>query len=199
MNYIITIGREYGSGGRYIGEELAKRLNIHFYDHSLLEKVAEHSGFCMDYVKENDEKKENFFSYFGYNGSYDNLSASQKVSIAQFNTIKKIAENESCVIVGRCADYVLKDHPNIVNVFIHAKMENKIARAVKYYGLDEKKAKEKIKKTNKQRESYYNFYTNQKWGKASFYDICIDSSIGIEESVEVILQYVQKKLKIQIG
>lgn len=197
MNYIITIGREYGSGGRYIGEELAKRLHIHFYDHSLLEKVVEHSGFCMDYVKENDEKKENFFSYFSFNGSYNDLSASQKVSIAEFNTIKKIAETESCVIVGRCADYVLKDYPNVVNVFIYAKMEDKVKRAVKYYGIDEKKAEEIIMKKNKMRASYYNFYTNQKWGKASCYDICLDSSIGICETVEVILQYVQKKLQIK--
>ncbi len=194
MKYVITIGREYGSGGRFIGKLLAEKLNIGFYDNELLVKAAEDSGLSEVVFKNYDEKKDSFL----VNGigmySYD-MSLGQKVFLAQFDAIKKIAKQESCVIVGRCADYVLKDYPNVVNVFICAPMEDKINRAVKYYGLNPNKAAAQIIKMNKKRRGYYNFYTDKDWGKASNYDLCINSRIGVDETVDAIAAYVKTLLK----
>lgn len=166
MKYVITIGREYGSGGRFIGKLLAEKLGISFYDNELLVKAAEGSGLSEAVFKSYDEKKDGFL----VNGigmySYD-MSLGQKVFLAQFDAIKKIANQESCVIVGRCADYVLKDYPHVVNVFICAPMEDKIERAVKYYGLNPNKAATQIMKMDKKRRGYYNFYTDKDWGKAN--------------------------------
>lgn len=190
MSFVITIGREYGSGGRYIANELAKKLNVNFYDGKLLEKVAEKAGFSLDYVQSNDEKKDNYF--FGYNMfSSEVMSAAQRVATEQFKVIEHLAQTESCVIVGRCSNYILRDHNNVVNVFIYAQMKEKIARAVKYYNLKEKKAKEMIEKIDKQRASYFNFFTNMKWGRRENYDLCINSSIGIEECTDLIIQYLK--------
>jgi CMP/dCMP kinase len=195
MSYIIAIGRQYGSGGRYIAQELAKKLNINFYDNSLLEKVAQDSGLCVDFIKSNEEKKDSVFSFLGLHDSTNYLTSSQRVALAQFDTIEKIAQSgESCVIVGRCADYVLRKYPNLVSVFICAPIENRVVRATTYYGLDEKKAAETIKKMDKKRASYYNYFTDKNWGEAESYDLCINSSIGIEESVQVIADFVQHKI-----
>ena len=198
MSYVITIGRQYGSGGRFIAQELAKELNVPFYDNELLAKAAVDSGLDQDIVKSYDEKKDGVFagfipSLYGYD-----MTMGQKVFLAQFEAIKKIADAGSCIIVGRCADYVLRDRPNVVNVFITAKMEDCIKRCVKYYGVDEKKAEELIKKTDKKRASYYNFYTDRKWGRADQYDLTIDSSIGIKETCEVIKSFAEKKLKMKL-
>ena len=195
MSFIITIGRQCGSGGRFIGQELAKELNVPFYDNDLLAKAAVNSGIDEDVVKLYDEKKDGVFagfipSLYGYD-----MTMGQKVFLAQFEVIKKIAAEGSAVIVGRCADYVLKDKDNVVSVFIMAPEEDCVKRAVKYYGMDEKKAREYIKKTDKKRASYYNFYTDRKWSEASNYDLCINSSIGIKESVDVIKAFAEKKLK----
>ena len=169
MSFVITIGREYGSGGRYIASELAKKLNVNFYDGKLLEKVAEKAGFSLDYVQSNDEKKDNYF--FGYNMfSSEVMSAAQRVATEQFKVIEHLAQTESCVIVGRCSNYILRDHNNVVNVFIYAQMKEKI---------------------DKQRASYFNFFTNMKWGRRENYDLCINSSIGIEECTDLIIQYLK--------
>lgn len=194
MSFIITIGRQYGSGGRFVGRELAKVLNVPFYDNELITKSAVDSGLDPEVVKLYDEKKDGVFSGFvptlyGYD-----MTMGQKVFLAQFEAIKKIAEQGSAVIVGRCADYVLKDKENVINVFITANEEDCVARAVKYYNLDEKKAKDIIKKTNKKRANYYNFYTDKKWGAAANYDLVINSSCGIEACVEVIKTYVEKRI-----
>lgn len=198
MSYVITIGRQYGSGGRFIAQELAKELNVPFYDNELLAKAAVDSGLDQDIVKSYDEKKDGVFagfipSLYGYD-----MTMGQKVFLAQFEAIKKIADAGSCIIVGRCADYVLRDRPNVVNVFITAKLDDCIKRCVKYYGVDEKKAEELIKKTDKKRASYYNFYTDRKWGRADQYDLTIDSGIGIKETCEVIKNFAEKKLKIKL-
>ena len=198
MSYIITIGRQYGSGGRFIAQELARELGIPFYDNDLLAKAAVASGIDEDVVKSYDEKKDGVFagfipSLYGYD-----MTMGQKVFLAQFEAIKKIAEQGSAIIVGRCADYVLRDMDNVVNVFITASQEDCVKRAVKYYNLDEKKALEMIKKTNKKRASYYNFYTDKKWAHADNYDLCINSSIGIKESCDVIKNFVEKKLNIKL-
>lgn len=195
MKYVITIGREYGSGGRFIGKLLAERMNIPFYDEALLTKAAQESGLSEAVFKNFDEKKEGLFSSGMGMYSYD-MSLGQKVFLAQFDAIKKIANVESCVIVGRCADYVLRDCENVINVFICAPMEDKIKRAVTYYGLKENKAQSEITKRNKKRRSYYNFYTDKEWGKASNYDLCINSRIGIEHCVDAIEAYVKSIFKL---
>lgn len=198
MSYVITIGRQYGSGGRFIAQELAKELNIPFYDNELLAKAAVDSGLDQDIVKSYDEKKDGVFagfipSLYGYD-----MTMGQKVFLAQFEAIKKIADSGSCIIVGRCADYVLRDRPNVVHVFITANMEDCIKRCVKYYGIEEKKAEDLIKKTDKKRASYYNFYTDRKWGRADNYDLTINSAVGIKETCEVIKTFVSKKLNLNL-
>lgn len=188
MKYVITIGREYGSGGRFIGKMVAEKLGISFYDNELLTKAAENSGLSETVFKHYDEKKEGFIGANVGLYSYD-MSLGQKVFLAQFDAIKHIADNESCVIVGRCADYVLKDYPNVASIFICAPMEDKIKRSVEYYGLNEKDAEKIINKKNKLKKGYYNFYTDRDWGKASNYDLCINSKYGIDETVDAIVQY----------
>lgn len=196
MSFVITIGREYGSGGRYVAQELAKRLNIKYYDSELLLKVAKETGYHENFVKENDEKKETFWSGFLSNGLVDPMnvySPTQNVAIATFDIMKKLADTESCVIVGRCSSFVLKERSNVLNVFITAPMRDKVNRAITYYGLDGAKAEATINKINKERAKYFNFYTDDEWGKAESYDLCLSSSIGIEETVDVIIDYAQKK------
>ncbi len=195
MSYIITIGRQYGSGGRFIAQELAKELGIPFYDNDLLAKAAVQGGLDEDIVKSYDEKKDGVFagfipSLYGYD-----MTMGQKVFLAQFEAIKHIAEQGSAVIVGRCADYVLRDNENVVSVFITAPINDRVARAVKYYNIEEKKAEDLIRKTDKKRASYYNFYTDRKWAHADNYDLTINSSVGIQEAVDVIKSFAAKKLK----
>ena len=195
MKYVITIGREYGSGGRFIGKLLAEKLGISFYDNELLVKASEESGLSEAVFKTFDEKKGGFL--VGGLGVYSyDLSLGQKVFLAQFETIKKIADNESCVIVGRCADYILSEHKNVINIFICAPMKEKIERCVKYYNIPEAKAEGIILKMNKKRKGYYNFYTDKEWGKANNYDLCINSKIGIEKSVDAIASYVKAVLSL---
>ena len=201
MNTIITIGRQYGSGGREIGEKLAKRLNIPFYDRELLSRAAKESGFCEEMIENHDERPTNSFLYnlvmdtysFGYNSSsFVDMPISHKIFLAQFDTIKKIADEGACVIVGRCADYALADYPNCFHVFIHADEEHKIKRLMDKYGMTEAKAKDTINKKDKQRQSYYNYYSSKKWGRADTYDLTINSSrLGIDGTVNLLVQYVE--------
>ncbi len=192
MKYVITIGREYGSGGRFIAQKLAEKLDIKFYDQNLINKAAEESGLSVSVFKNFDEKRDSIFSATPSFYSYD-ISLGQKVFLAQFDTIKKIAATESCVIVGRCADYVLKDEPNLISIFICAPVEEKIKRVVDYYGISPEKAPNLIIKMDKKRKSYYNFYTDAEWGKARTYDLCINSKIGIDETVDAIIAYINAK------
>lgn len=192
MNFVITISREYGSGGRFIGKLIAEKLGISFYDSELLAKAADVSGMSQDCVKNFDETKDSAFSYA--QGLYGmDMSLGQKVFLAQFDVIKKIANEESCVIVGRCADYILRDKPNVVKVFICAPLEEKIHRAVTYYNINPNKAASIISKKNKKRRAYYNFYTDQEWGKPDTYDLCINSKNGIETAVEAICAYTKRR------
>lgn len=196
--FVITIGRVYGSGGRFIAQKLASSLNIPFYDNELLLKASDNSGISHHIFQDYDEKKESIFAGIMPSGFGYDLSLGQKVFLAQFETIKKLAKEESCVIVGRCADYVLREEKNVVNIFITASLEDCIKRAIKYYDVKESKAKDVVTKMNKNRASYYNFYSDKKWGRADTYDLCINSSIGIDETVEVIKEYVKKKLNIEL-
>ena len=197
--FVITIGRKYGSGGRFIGQKLAERLNVPFYDNELLLKASESSGLSKNIMESYDEKVDGIFSGIFPSTYIPEASLGSRVFIAQFETIKKLASDHSCVIVGRCADYVLRDFENVVNVFITASDDYCVKLACQYYGLEEKKALDSIKKMNKKRANYYSFYTDKKWGSASSYDLCIDSSVGIETVVNTIEAYLKGKLENEKG
>lgn len=188
---VITIAREYGSGGRYVGKLLAQKLGIKLYDKELIQKVASESGLSEQYVKENEQKISKITEL--NNGYYSSLSNSDELFIHESNVIKEIASKESCVIVGRCANFILKDNKDVTSVFIYSNLEDKIARAIKYYNLDEKNAKRKINKIDKLRASHYKYYTNNEWKDFSNYDICINSDKnGVENTAEIIAQIVKK-------
>jgi hypothetical protein len=204
---VITIGRQSGSGGRMIGELLAKKLDVKFYDRELLTRAAKESGYCEELFESHDEKPTNSFLYslvmdtysLGFGSSaYMDMPINHKIFLAQFETIKKIAEHEDCVIVGRCADYALNNYKNVVSIFISGDDEDKIKRLMSYTNITADKAKELMIKTDKKRAGYYNYYTSKRWGDTKSYDLCINSSrLGIEGSVDLILSYVDIKNKIR--
>lgn len=203
MNTIITIGRQFGSGGREIGELVADHFGIKCYDKELLSRAAKESGFCEEMINNHDERPTNSFLYnlvmdtysFGYNSSsFVDMPISHKVFLAQFDTIKKIASEGPCVIVGRCSDYALSDFDNVLNLFICADEEFKIKRIRERFEdvSSDDKARDMMNKKDKQRQSYYNYYSSKKWGRADSYDLCINSSIlGIEGTVKFIIQYIE--------
>ncbi len=202
MNTIITIGRQFGSGGRVIGKALAKHFNIPYYDKDLLAVAAKESGLCEELFESHDEKPTNSFLYslvmdtysLGYSTSaFTDMPINYKVFLAQFDAIKSIAEKEgACVIVGRCADYALADYDNVINLFIHADIDDRAKVIAKRYDLTEEKAKDKIIKMDKKRSSYYNYYANKKWGDAKGYDLCINSfALGIDGTVDLIIKLVE--------
>jgi len=201
MKTVVTIGRQFGSAGREIGEKVAARFGIPFYDKELLSRAAQESGFCEEMIQNHDERPTNSFLYnlvmdtysFGYNASsFVDMPISHKVFLAQFDTIKKIAEEGPCVIVGRCADYALADCKNSVHLFIYGNEECKVKRIMEKYDLLEDKASEMIVKKDKQRQSYYNYYSSKKWGRADSYDLCINSSVlGVDGTVDLIVQYIE--------
>lgn len=199
-NKIYTIGREFGSGGREVGEKLAAKLGIKLYDKELLQQAAKDSGFCEEIFENHDEKPTNSFLYSlvmdtysvsGYSAApFLDMPLNHKVFLAQFETIKKIAEKESCVIVGRCADYALSDNPNCINVFIHADLDVRIKNVSRNLNITENKARDIINKTDKQRASYYNYYTSKKWGDSKSYNLSLDAGkLGTDNCVEMILNF----------
>ncbi len=199
-NLVITIGRQYGSAGRQIGQKIAQDK---CYDKELLAVAAKESGLCHELFESHDEKPTNSFLYslvmdtysMGYTSTgYVDMPINHKVFLAQFDAIKKLAEQESCIIVGRCADYALEEYPGMISVFIHAKLEDRIRRIKRLYNMTDDKAKELILKTDKKRASYYNYYSSKKWGDAKSYHLSIDSSLlGIDGSVEIIKKFVELK------
>ena len=203
MNTIITIGRQFGSGGRIIGEKLANYFDIKFYNKELLTRAAKESGFCEEMIASHDERPTNSFLYnlvmdtysFGYNSSsFMDMPISHKVFLAQFDTIKKIANEGPCVIVGRCADYALSDYQNCLHLFIHADEKSKIKRIMNRYEdiNTEQKARDMMIKKDKQRQSYYNYYSSKKWGRSDSYDLSINSGIlGEDGTVKLIVQYIE--------
>lgn len=199
-NKIYTIGREFGSGGKDVGEALAKRLGIKLYDKELLQRAAKESGFCEEVFENHDERPTSSFLYSLVMDTYSinsyasapflDMPLNHKVFLAQFETIKKIASQESCVIVGRCADYALSDNPDCMNIFIHSDMENRIKMVSKRCNITENKAKDMIQKNDKQRASYYNYYTSKSWGDSTSYHLTLDSGkLGIDGCVEMILKF----------
>ena len=202
-NLVITIGRECGSAGRLIGQKLAADLGVKCYDKELLTLAAKNSGLCEELFKTHDEKPTSSFLYslvmdtysLGYNTSaYMDMPINHKIFLAQFDTIKKLAEEESCVIVGRCADYALADYPNTVSVFICGDEEDKIRHLMERHNVDEAKAKDIMIKTDKLRASYYNYYSSKRWGSCKSYDMCISSSaVGYDGAVDIIKEFAKKK------
>lgn len=200
---IITIGREFGSGGKEIGMKLADSLGIKCYDKELLDRAAKDSGICQELFENHDEKPTNSFLYslvmdtysMGYSSAaFSDMPINHKVFLAQFNAIKDIAKEGPCVIVGRCADYALADFSDCINVFIHASMENKINRIAAKYDLTNAKAKDLIIKTDKKRASYYNYFSSKKWGEATGYHLCVDSGfLGVDGTVEELLSFIKIK------
>ena len=199
-NKIYTIGREFGSGGREVGEKLAAKLGIKLYDKELLQQAAKDSGFCEEIFENHDEKPTNSFLYSlvmdtysvsGYSAApFFFFFLNHKVFLAQFETIKKIAEKESCVIVGRCADYALSDNPDCINIFIHADLDVRIKNVSRNLNITENKARDIINKTDKQRASYYNYYTSKKWGDSKSYNLSLDAGkLGTDNCVEMILKF----------
>ena len=199
QTFVITIGRQFGSGGRELGSKLAKELGIAYYDKELLEEAAKQAGISEDII----ERSASFFNAFipvsiGYNPAASYLSSSSTISAdnlykAQSDVIETIAQRHSCVIVGRSADYVLRNHPRLVSIFIHANMDDCIDRIM---GRGDCKTREearaKAEKTNKLRASYYNFYTDKTWGNAASYDLTINSStMSMDKIVKIVADFVR--------
>lgn len=187
---VISISREYGSGGRYIGRLVADKLGIKFYDKELIELVSKESGISEEYIESNEQKRK-----WGSNLN-STYNEDDKLFIAESKAINEIANKESCVIMGRCSDYILKDRKNLVKIFICNNEEGKIKRAEKYYGLKEKDAKNIIDKENKLRAKHYKYYTNQEWGKTENYDFVFNSDyLGVEETAEIIKDIITRKFQ----
>ncbi len=198
---VITVGRQYGSGGREIGTKLAERLGITYYDDLLLKKAAEESGLCEELFRSFDERPKSFLYSIAldpYSFSMNHInskgSIEQQVYLATYDTIKKLADQGSCVLIGRCADYALKDRTDVINLFVTAPLPNRIKRVAMRNGISEDEAKERIRRRDKDRAAYYNFYSAKEWGDAKSYDLCIDSSLlGIDGTVELLVKMLELK------
>lgn len=200
MNYrIITISREFGSGGRTIGKELADALGYKYYDNELVAKIAEKSGLAESFIKESGEyanSTNGILFYFNNFGTMYNATMQDELYVIQRNLIKELAETSPCVIVGRCADYVLRDREDCLNVFIHADIAFRADRIVHLYGEKEDSPEQRVKDKDKRRKTYYKYYTNQHWGESTNYHLCLDSGeLGIDTCVDVIKQLVKEETK----
>ena len=203
--FIITIARQFGSGGREIGKALSEKLQIPFYDKELISLAAKESGIDSEVFENVDERATNSLLYSlsmglysfgtGYSAMGD-LPVNDRLYILQHKIIKRLAEQGPCVIVGRCADYILKDRDDCVRLFIHADMEYRKERAIRLRGVDKARAEQVVNKTDKVRANYYSFYSGQKWGYSQNYDLCIDSTkLSTEQIVDVIISYLDIKGK----
>lgn len=205
--YIINIGRELGSGGKSIGERLAQFYNIHVYDKKLIKLAAEESGLCQKFFEKADESNKGFIAslmggmripFLGDGSMYDNYLSNDALFKIQSDVIRKLAEQESCIFIGRCADYILRDHPRCVNIFITADMEDRIKRMCSLNPeLSAEDAEIYLEKADKKRSSYYNYYSNKTWGAAATYHLCINSSVlGLDGTTEYIKEFINKKLNL---
>lgn len=188
---IITISREFGSGGRFIGEEVAKELGIAYYDKNIINEIAEKSGLSPEYIQENAElsPKKGLFAYAFAGRDITGKSVEDMVYEAQRKVILELADKEPCVIIGRNADYILKDRDDVLNVFIHGDAPEKIQRITRLYNVEEQKAVKMMADTDKRRMANYNFYTNPKWGKADNYTLCLNSSqLGYDRCEKIIME-----------
>ena len=190
---IITISREFGSGGRFIGEEVAKKLGIAYYDKNIINEIAEKSGLSPEYIEEKAElsPKKGLFAYAFSGRDVTGKSVEDIVYAAQRKVILEIAEKESCVIIGRNADFILKERDDVMNVFIHGNIPEKIQRICRLYKVSEQEAVKMMEDMDKRRMTNYNFYTDQKWGKASNYTLCLNSSqVGYDRCEKIIMECV---------
>ncbi|MDO4938763.1 MAG: cytidylate kinase-like family protein [Lachnospiraceae bacterium] len=204
-NLIITIERQAGSGGRQIGKIIAEKMNAKCYDEELLERAAKDSGIAEELFHAHDEKPTSSFLYslvmdtysLAYNTTaYTDMPINHKIFLAQFDSIKKIAKEESCVIVGRCADYALADLPHVVSFFVCADEKIRLERLMKQRDLNERNAKDLMNRTDKDRSSYYNYYSSKKWGDARSYDFCINTSeLDYDVAADIMLEMATRKIK----
>lgn len=198
---IVTISRQYGSGGRYIGENLAKAMSVPCYDEKLIDMVAKESGFAQSFVAEKGERMTGSLLFniasslsFANNvfSTNNGVTLQDEIYFTQNRIIKELADKGPCVIVGRCADYILREREDCLNVFIFADNESKIERAEKYFNITREEAPAVLKKKDKARANHYKYYTDQEWGMASNYDLCLNSGlIGIEGCVKAIQQVLE--------
>ena len=192
---IITIGRQHGSSGREIARLLAEKLNDKCYDKEIVDEAANHSDFSRDLIDAFDEKRMSaFILHAGGYGLNENFRLNMQVVSAQFEAMRNIAEKGNCIFVGRCADYILRDHDDLISVFILGDMDERLKCLERRQGLDEVEARKKIKEVDKDRSSFYRYYSDQTWGDAQNYDTCINSSkLGVEGTVQVILDYIKAR------
>ncbi len=194
---VITISREYGSGGRYIGRLIADKLGIKFYDKEFITKVAKETGLSEEYIENNEQKRDILDSL--NNGYYFGINNADELFLKESEMIKEVAKKESCVIIGRCADFILKENQNVIKVFVYSNMEDKIKRATSYYNMSEQKAKKEITRIDKLRANHYKHYTEKDWRDPSNYDICINSDIfGVEGATDLICKIVKEKSLINV-
>ena len=206
-HYVINLGRQLGSGGKEIGEKLAKELEIDFYDKELISLAANESGLCQDFFEQADEKSNSGFFKAMFGARFPFISdgaipygaylGNDSLFKIQSDVIRELAEQKSCLFVGRCADYILRDHPRAINIFISACEEDRIKRLMSIHQISKEAAEELIERADKQRSSYYNYYSYKTWGAAATYHLCIDSSVlGIDGTVQFIKEFVKLKLGI---
>ncbi len=201
MKNVITISRQYGSGGREIGKKLADKLGIPFYDNELISRAAKESGFSPSSFENAENKASNSLLYsiamgmnaYGYQElGFGNLSLDDRIYLAQSDIIRKVAQEGPCVIVGRCADYILNDIPGVVNIFVWAEIDFRIKRIMELYNLTEAKAAEKIHKMDKGRANYYNYHSSEKWGRAENYHLSLRSDyVGLDGCACCIVSYIE--------
>lgn len=203
---ILTIGRQFGSGGRQIGQKLAKALGIAYYDKELMAVAAKESGLCEEVFEKADERASSGlayaftmgYSYMGMFTPYTDILSNDGLFKLQSDAIRTLAEKESCILVGRCADYILRDDPDCLSFFIHSSMESRIQRIVTRQQVTVEQAKELMNKTDKSRAAYYNYYTNKSWGVASSYNFSIDASVlGVDETVAFMKSFVERRLNLR--
>lgn len=198
---VVTIGREYGSGGHEIGEKLAKRLNFAFYDNEILARAAQESGICEELFHDHDEKTTPSYLYSLVTGLSSapgaftlDMPLNHRIFMAQFEAITKLAGEGKCVIVGRCADYVLRERKDVLNVFLYASLEERVARIMRVKEVGEERAREDIKKMDKQRQSYYNFFADSDWGSHSHYDFMMRTDgIPTDECARLIVDFMEAR------
>ena len=200
-NFVITIGRQFGSGGHVVGEKLAQRLGVPYYDKNLLVEASKDSGICEEIFEDHDEKPTRSLLFSLVTGMqlrgdasamYMDMPLNHKIFLAQFDAIRRIASEGPCVIVGRCADYVLRDKQDALSVFIKADMESRKQRVLSLYDVTGDKVEDFIRRADKQRASYYNYYATSTWGDINNYDLCVDTGkLGIDGAVELIVQYLE--------
>ncbi|MDR1887297.1 MAG: cytidylate kinase-like family protein [Prevotellaceae bacterium] len=203
-NIVLSIGRQFGSGGGEIGRKLADELHIPYYDRELLAIAARESGLCPEIFEKADERESSGLSYafplgFSPPGMYlpcDDMLSNEKLFLLQSETIRNLAERESCVIIGRCSDYILRDNPNCLSLFIHNTLQNRVKHVTARENVSESRAKELIAKADKSRAAYYNYYTNKQWGFAASYSFSIDVSVlGIDGTVAFLKDFIVKRFK----